>query len=57
MDVSPWRWNASISTGIPIRPSVLGRVTCGTELVLLQQISTVGFKSEDRAQCQPDPPS
>lgn len=57
MDVSPWRWNASISTGIPIRPSVLGRVTCGTELVLLQQISTVGFKSEDRAKCQPDPPS
>lgn len=45
MDVSTPRWNASISTKIPIRPSALGHAIYGTGLLLLQQVPTVGFKA------------
>lgn len=57
MVVSPLRWEASVSTRIPICPSILGYLICGTELRLLQQVPTVGFKSEGCPKRQSDPPS
>lgn len=46
MDVSSLRWNASISSRIPIRTSPSERVTYGTELLSLQQVPSVGIKSQ-----------
>lgn len=57
MDVSLWKWNASVSKIIPIRPRVVGHMTLGAELLLLQQVLTVRFKSESCPKCQFAPPS